>query len=475
MSERPRAWHRRLEAVGRGLRLAPAASAPGGGAAPVAPAKEEITVTPLSLLPDGEPFGARITALDVARMDARQWELVWAAWLKYALLVFPDQTLSPLDEVAFYQRFPHRNERAPQSVRRSPIPEAPDIGLVGNANLDDHFGVSGRIAPTGAGFQWHPDGSYDGTEPPAVTQLYCLEAPGVGGGVLRWPSGASAEYDGSATVFADARYAYRRLSPDERARADSLTVQYWAGGMFGRGATQPDGQPYPQLDANGLRPVQPPMLPEEPPGGPVVLVSPGPEVPPDEGPNLSAFQDQEQKPAPGEAAEQGAAYPLVWRHPDTGVPAIMAHTLVMQQLQETPTISSGSSGSAAASATWGWEESEAYIAGLLEPVTQPPCIYIHNWQAKDLLVWVRPCACAYYLSLALPLLAARAKHALIRALCLHCTLTDGGMHTGQFLLAAHDHTVASIRGCGGDSADAPTVVAEQLASALKRTDSVEEK
>ena len=95
-------------------------------------------------------------------------------------------------------------------------------------------------------------------------------------------------------MFADGRFAYRRLSDERRARADRTTVQYWAGGMFGRGALQPDGEPYPSMDTRGLRPVQPPILPEQPPEGPLVLVSPGPTVPQEEGPNLTAFQDKEQ-------------------------------------------------------------------------------------------------------------------------------------------------------------------------------------
>ena len=365
----PGRWQRRVRAVCSGL----CPSDVGLGAAPAA---HSIEITPIVELPDGGKFGARVTGLDVARLDDGQWELVWAAWLKYALLVFPDQTLTPSEEVAFYQRFPHRDVQAGQSVRRAPIPEAPDIGLVGNSELRDHYGMSGRIAPTGAGFQWHPDGSYDGTAPPALTQLYCLEAPGVGGGVLRWSSGATAEYEGAATVFADARYAYRRLSADDRAVADSLTVQYWPNGMFNRGATQPDGEKYPQMAANGLRPLQPPILPDDPPD------DASPPTPSLDEPNLSAFLDQEQKQSKDAEAGVGAAYPVVWRHPDTGVPAIMAHTLVMQHLQRQPPSSTS------APVVWSWEESEAYIARLLEPVTQPPCILVHNWQAKDLVVWV---------------------------------------------------------------------------------------
>ena len=73
--------------------------------------------------------------------------------------------------------------------------------------------------------------------------------------MLRWPSGAQTDYEGSATVFADGRFAYRRLSDERRARADRTTVQYWAGGMFGAsylyGGWQPDE---PSADHTPARP-----------------------------------------------------------------------------------------------------------------------------------------------------------------------------------------------------------------------------
>ena len=143
---------RRLRALKAHLLQPPApAAGPRSTAAAAGP-----RVTPLVDHGDGHHLGARVEGLDLAHLSEREWGTVWAAWLRYALLVFPDQHLTPAQEVAFYRRFPHLDTAAPASVRRAPLPEAPDIGLVGNARLEDHFGVSGRIAPTGAGFQGHP-------------------------------------------------------------------------------------------------------------------------------------------------------------------------------------------------------------------------------------------------------------------------------------------------------------------------------
>lgn len=115
-----------------------------------AAASPRITVTPLHTLPDGEHFGVKIQGLSLGALSEADWELVWVAWLKCeppaqpnstavpdalltvtdALLVFPDQSLTAAEEVAFYHRFPHRDSTAGTSVRRALLPEAPDIGLV---------------------------------------------------------------------------------------------------------------------------------------------------------------------------------------------------------------------------------------------------------------------------------------------------------------------------------------------------------
>eukprot|EP01051_Picozoa_sp_SAG22_P009866 SAG22_NODE_854_length_6847_cov_3.834469_2_plen_428_part_00 len=377
----PAPSRRRLGAVSRHIRAPAAPPAAAGAAAVHVPGGATISVTPLVELESSEhALGARITGLNLAALRGSDWELIWQAWLKFALLVFPGQLLSPREELTFYQRLPHRDTAAPVSSRRQPIPEAPDVGLVGNADLDNHHGVSGRNSPTGAGWQWHPDGSYDGTMPPAATQLYCLETPpkGVGSGTLEWPSaGSSAAHEGAATVFADCRYAYRRLDAQQQQLADRITTRYWAGGMLGRGAVQADGRPFPTMETSGLRPSFPPILPQASATVERRAAPAAPAAATTGGPNLSAFQDKEQKlDSTGVVAAAGMECPLVWRHPDTGVPAVMAHTLVMEELLD------NRNGRALS-----WEESQAYVASLLDECTRPPRIYIHNWQQHELVIW----------------------------------------------------------------------------------------
>jgi alpha-ketoglutarate-dependent taurine dioxygenase len=52
----------------------------------------------------------------------------------------------------------------------------------------------------------------------------------------------------------------------------------------------------------------------------------------------------------------------------------MAHTLLLEYLQRDGMVLT-------------WDESEAAVAEIFEPVTKPPLIYVHNWTPGDLVVW----------------------------------------------------------------------------------------
>ena len=54
----------------------------------------------------------------------------------------------------------------------------------------------------------------------------------------------------------------------------------------------------------------------------------------------------------------------------TGTKAVMAHTLLLEYLQRDGKVLT-------------WDESEAAVAEIFEPVTKPPLIYMHNWTATE--------------------------------------------------------------------------------------------
>ena len=57
------------------------------------------------LEPLNATFGAVVTGVKLAALDDAVWNDLHAAWLEYALLIFPGQHLSRDEQVAFAKRF----------------------------------------------------------------------------------------------------------------------------------------------------------------------------------------------------------------------------------------------------------------------------------------------------------------------------------------------------------------------------------
>jgi alpha-ketoglutarate-dependent taurine dioxygenase len=60
---------------------------------------------PISIQPLDATFGATVTGLELRSLDEATFREVYAAWLQYALLIFPGQFLSRAEQVAFARRF----------------------------------------------------------------------------------------------------------------------------------------------------------------------------------------------------------------------------------------------------------------------------------------------------------------------------------------------------------------------------------
>lgn len=128
----------------------------------------------------GGSLGARITGLDLARpLDDATF-----AWLReqltaFHVLVFPEQRLTPDDEVDFARRW-------------GPISVHPYVkGLAGHPEVLEVIGASHHIA-----VNWHQDQTYR-ARPPAITMLMARTLPEAG----------------ADTMFANQHAAFERLSP----------------------------------------------------------------------------------------------------------------------------------------------------------------------------------------------------------------------------------------------------------------------
>ena len=100
--------------------------------------------SPFRVEPLDATFGAIVTGVRVAELDAAGFEALYRTWLDYALLIFPGQHLTRDEQIAFARRFgppefeiaPISNVRADGSVR--PEDGADDVIKVLKGNMGWH-------------------------------------------------------------------------------------------------------------------------------------------------------------------------------------------------------------------------------------------------------------------------------------------------------------------------------------------------
>jgi len=144
------------------------------------------------------PLGAVVSGLDVRAIDDEIWSKLDTLFTEHHVLVFPDQDLSPADQIAFASRW--------GSLVRHPYAgtkEHPEIIELRN---------TGRRRDVNQ--HWHSDMTYE-VRPPKLTMLYALDVPEFGGD----------------TAFANQEIAYEGLSDGLRAMVDSLDAHHSAAGL----------------------------------------------------------------------------------------------------------------------------------------------------------------------------------------------------------------------------------------------------
>jgi taurine dioxygenase len=153
----------------------------------------------ISVQPIGYALGAKVSGVDLDKpLSAPDLRAIHEAWIKYLVLVFPDQELDPTRLIAFSRNFGELDDYESQPFNRHP--DFNEVMLLSNRR------VNGRLLPGANGGQnWHTDLSYT-TRPAKSTTLYCVEKPAVGGD----------------TMFANMYLAYETLSPKLRDMLDGL-------------------------------------------------------------------------------------------------------------------------------------------------------------------------------------------------------------------------------------------------------------
>jgi taurine dioxygenase len=156
------------------------------------------------------PLGAVVEGLDVRRVSDTQWQTLNELFCRHHVLVFPEQTLTPEEQMAFGRRWGEL-VRHPYAGLRD-YPEIIELGNPGKRrDVNQH---------------WHSDMTYN-EEPPKLTMLYALEAPELGGD----------------TAFANQILAYEDLSDGMKSMLHGLRAIHTAEGLAGHYGAEPAEAP----------------------------------------------------------------------------------------------------------------------------------------------------------------------------------------------------------------------------------------
>lgn len=158
---------------------------------------------PFEVTPLHPAFGCEISGitLEDAASDAH-FASIYAAFLKYQLIVFRDVDLPPATQVALARRFGQVQVHVMNQYHA--YPDHPEVYVLSNIGEDGK--PNGRHPDKGT-LYWHTDGSWRPT-PGLATMMYSERVPSAGG----------------LTEFADTYSAYERLSPDWKARLKGLNA-----------------------------------------------------------------------------------------------------------------------------------------------------------------------------------------------------------------------------------------------------------
>ena len=155
----------------------------------------------LNVRPTDATLGAVITGVNLAALDAGQWQAIETAFYEYAVLFFPQQHLSAQAQLEFAQRFGDI-EVLVEGMKTVPIANKGPDGALLEADSERMKLLRGNEG-------WHTDSSYM----PLAAKASVLSAH-----VL--PSA------GSQTEWADARAAYDALDSATRTRIANLNAHH---------------------------------------------------------------------------------------------------------------------------------------------------------------------------------------------------------------------------------------------------------
>jgi len=149
----------------------------------------------MQVIPMSAPLGATILGVDVTQLGDNQWREINHLFLQHRVLAFPQQTLTPEQQIAFGAQW--------GQLVRHPYAGMKDYpGLIELKNAGKKRDVNQH---------WHSDMTYN-LAPPKITMLYALETPEIGGD----------------TAFANQVIAYNELSEGLKSSLVNMTAEHTA-------------------------------------------------------------------------------------------------------------------------------------------------------------------------------------------------------------------------------------------------------
>jgi taurine dioxygenase len=144
------------------------------------------------------PLGAEIRNLDVTQVTDNEWQEIHRLFLAHHVLSFPNQKLSPADQMSFAEKWG-------QLVRH------PYAGMDDYPNIIE---LKNNGKRKDVNQHWHSDMTYN-QAPPKLTMLYALETPEIGGD----------------TAFSNQLSAYEELSDGLKNILADMTAEHTAASL----------------------------------------------------------------------------------------------------------------------------------------------------------------------------------------------------------------------------------------------------
>jgi len=188
--------------------------------------------TTINLQPLDATFGAIVRGIKLTSLDDETWSALHAAWLEYALLIFPDQFLTVPEQIAFARRFGNLEFEAAAIS---------NIGKDGKVHADPADDVVKSLRGNEG---WHHDSTY-----------MPLQAKGAVFSAEVVPA------EGAATGWADMRAAYDALDDDTRSRVASMSAYHSLYYSQGRAGYLPRKRDDGSYGAYGYHDMEPSLRP----------------------------------------------------------------------------------------------------------------------------------------------------------------------------------------------------------------------